>query len=457
MPLADLQPRLAELVEQHDVAGAAVGVLHDGDVTTAAAGFANRRAGVEATPDTVFQIGSQGKMWTATVLMQLADEGLVDVDATVRTYLPDFAVADPQVSKDVTLRHLLTHTSGIDGDNFADFGRGDDCLERYVESCATLGQTHPLGATMSYCNTGFSILGRVVEVVTGKVWDAVMRERLFDPLGLGHTGTLPEEALLHRAAVGHVAPSPGAPLEVAPVWMLPRSCGPMGLINSTVDDVLKFARLHLDAGKGPDGDQLVSAERIGTMLEPQVESPDRFTLGKHWGLGVILFEWDGRRVYGHDGGTIGQSSRLRIVPDADLAIALVANGGAGTQKVYEKLFGELTDELGGIAMPGPLEAPAQPPEVDLERLAGSYERLSVRYDLAPENGRLVGTVTLSGPIAEITPNPVTKVTLIPVDDETFLLHDEESDTPTPAVFYEFHDGIPHFLHSGARANPRVAE
>jgi CubicO group peptidase (beta-lactamase class C family) len=237
--------------------------------------------------------------------------------------------------------------------------------------------------------------------------------------------------------------------------MLPRACGPMGLINSTVDDVLAFARLHLEAGKGPQGDQLVSSERIGSMLEPQVESPDRFTLGKHWGLGVILFEWDGRRVYGHDGGTIGQSSRLRIVPDSDLAIALVANGGSGTQKVYEKLFGELVSELAGIAMPGPLQAPAEPPDVDLERFAGSYERLSVRYDLTPADGRLVGTVTLSGPIAEITPDPVTKVTLIPVADDTFLLHDEESETPTPAVFYEFQDGVPQYLHSGARANPRV--
>ena len=117
----------------------------------------------------------------------------------MRTYLPEFAVADPEVSAAVTLRHLLSHTSGIDGDNFADFGRGDDCLERYVESCASLEQTHPLGATMSYCNTGFSILGRVIEVVTGKVWDAVMRERLFEPLGLDP----------HRHAARGGAPPPG--------------------------------------------------------------------------------------------------------------------------------------------------------------------------------------------------------------------------------------------------------
>ncbi len=136
------------------------------------------------------------------------------------------------------------------------------------------------------------------------------------------------------------------------MWMLPRSCGPMGLINSTVADVLTFARLHLDAGKAPDGTQLVSAEGIAAMQQPQVESPDPHTLGRHWGLGVILFDWDGHFVYGHDGGTIGQSSRLRIVPDAGLAITLVANGG-DTQRVYQAIFGELVSELAGITMPSP--------------------------------------------------------------------------------------------------------
>ena len=166
---------------------------------------------------------------------------------------------------------------------------------------------------------------------------------------------------------GTSAAKPGDPPQVAPVWMLPRSCGPMGLINSTVGDVLTFAQLHLDAGKAPDGTQLVSAEGIAAMQRPQVESPDRHTLGSHWGLGEILFEWDGRRVYGHDGGTIGQSSRLRIVPDADLAITLVANGGE-TQRVYQEIFGELMAELAGIAMPRPLEVPAKPVDVDLASL-----------------------------------------------------------------------------------------
>ena len=85
------------------------------------------------------------------------------------------------------MRHLLTHTSGIDGDVFTDTGRGDDCLERYVALLANVAQNHPLGATWSYCNSGYSLLGRIIEKVTGSTWDAAMRERLFDAARAGST------------------------------------------------------------------------------------------------------------------------------------------------------------------------------------------------------------------------------------------------------------------------------
>ena len=374
----------------------------------------------------------------------------------MRTYLPEFAVADPEVSRAVTLRHLLSHTSGIDGDNFADFGRGDDCLERYVESCATLEQTHPLGATMSYCNTGFSILGRIIEVVTGKVWDAAMRERLFEPLGLTHTGTLPEEALLHRAAVGHVKPSPDASLEVAPVWMLPRSCGPMGLINSTVADVLTFARLHLDAGKAQDGTQLVSAEGIAAMQQPQVESPDHHTLGSPLGtrrhplrLGRARRLRPRRR---HDRPVVTAAHRARRRPGD--------HPGRQRRRDPAGVPGDLrrADGRAGRHRHAPAPGGCRPshPTSTWRASPVPIERLSVRYDLTPEDGRLVGTVTLSGPIAALTPDP---------GDEgdahagrrrrRSSSQDEESTTPAPAVFYEFRDGVPQYLHHGARANPRV--
>lgn len=452
----DLGIRLQALIAEHRVPGAAVGVLHDGELIEAASGVVNLDTGVAATTDTVFQIGSVTKVWTATVIMQLVEEGTLDLDAPVRTYLPDFSVADEEVSAAVTLRHLLSHTSGIDGDHFDDHGRGDDCLERYVASCTTLRQTHPLGATMSYCNTGYAIAGRVIEVVTGRLWDDVMRERLFVPLGLEHTSTLPEEALLHRAAAGHVSPEPGQDPQLAPRWMLPRVCGPMGLINATVRDVLMFARMHMDAGLAADDTRLLSEESVAAMQEPQVQIPDPHTLGSHWGVGWILFDWPGEqphRLYGHDGNTIGQSASLRVAPDANLAVCVLANGGE-TGTFIRALLTELFAELAGIEVPQLPVLPDAPLELDLRPYAGTYERLSVRLDLAVEDGRLAGTTTLSGPLAEVLPNPVQQVWMQPVDTSTFLLYHEGDRDPTPAVFYDFQDDEPRYVHLGARTHPK---
>jgi CubicO group peptidase (beta-lactamase class C family) len=449
-----MRARLAELIVEHKVPGAAVAVLNNGEISDAAAGVINLNTKVDATTDTLWQIGSMGKVWTTTVVMMLVDQGKLDLDAPVRTYLPGFKVADSEVSERVTLRHLLSHTSGIDGDHFEDFGRGDDCLTKYVDACDKLEQTHPLGATMSYCNTGFGVAGRIIEVITGKVWDEAMRERLFAPLGLEQSCTLPEEALLHRAAVGHVSLEPGDPPQRAAVWMLPRVCGPMGLINSTVREVLTFAKMHLDGGKAADGTQLLSEASVRAMQEAQIEVPNPHTLGSHWGVGWILFDWSGRRLYGHDGGTIGQIAFLRVLPDANVAITLLTNGG-DAQSVYEKLMGELFKDLAGVEMPKQPELPQTPLELDLEPYAGVYERLSIRIDLAVEGGRLVGTSTMSGPLAEMLPNPVTKMAMTPIDSSTFQITVEGEPNPDTAVFYDFEGGKPRYVHFGARTHPRV--
>ncbi len=455
---ARLQARLTELALKHQVPGATVGVLHDGEIFEAAAGVTSLETSVRVTTDTVFQIGSMTKPWTATVIMQLVDEGKIDIDAPVRTYLPDFKVADPEVTEKVTLRHLLSHTSGIDGDHFKDFGRGDDCLEKYVDACDTLGQTHPLGATMSYCNTGFSIAGRIIEVLDGKVWDQSMRDRIFTPLNLTHTSTLPEEAIMRRAAVGHVKPTPDSDWRPAPVWVLPRVAGPMGLINSTVRDVLTYAQVHMDGGR-----DLLSKRSVEAMQEPQVDIPDPHSLGSHWGVGWILFDWprrseaepDGRtKLYGHDGNTIGQSAFLRIAPDADLAITLLTNGGnAGA--LYRELFRELFAELADIEVPMLPQRPQTPLEMDLVPYAGTYERLGITLTLDAEDTRLAGTVRQTGELAKVLDTPERKISLVPVDAETFLMFDAEENGPgSPAVFYDFDDGSPRYLHMGARTHPR---
>jgi CubicO group peptidase (beta-lactamase class C family) len=134
-------------------------------------------------------------------------------------------------------------------------------------------RNHPLGATFSYCNSGFSLAGRVIEVLTGKTWDAVLRERLIEPLGLTHTSTLPEEAILHRVAVGHIQPDPDEAHRPVTTWMIPRSAGPAGLINATAKDVTTFARLHLCDGAAADGSVLLSAASTAEMRA--VRSGDR--------------------------------------------------------------------------------------------------------------------------------------------------------------------------------------
>jgi CubicO group peptidase (beta-lactamase class C family) len=446
------QERLALLADKHGVPGANLAILCEGEVVDTSYGVLNLRTKAEVTPDSLFQIGSITKVWTATLVMQLVDEGLLDLDEPVAKYLPDFKVADPEVTRTVTARHLLAHSSGIDGDLFLDTGRGDDCVEKYVAACADLKQNHPLGATMSYCNSGYTVLGRLIEVVRGASWDAVLRERLFTPLGLASAGTLPEEALLHRAAVGHITP-PGQEIQVAPVWGIFRSAGPAGLIHATARETLAFAQLHLADGVAPDGTRVLSAESAQQMRQPQIAVADPYTLGSHWGLGWILMTWSGREVYGHDGGTIGQSAFMRIVPDANVAVCLLTNGGH-TQDLFRDLFNEILGELTSISLPERPEPPAAASAADLTPYGGLYAREGVELTIEVEGDHLVGRVKSTGALAQALggdePPPIQ---IRQVEDDLFVGRSPDDESWTPFVFFEL-DGA-RYLHMGARATPKV--
>jgi CubicO group peptidase (beta-lactamase class C family) len=178
--LADLAPELKEIVDRYrredHVPGVTVAVAVGDEVIEYAAGVLNLNTGVEATTDSLFEIGSITKTFTATLVMQLVDEGLVDLDEPVRTYVPEFATPDREAAERVTVRQLLCHTSGIDGDVFDDFGCGDDALARYTEALKSRRQLHALGQMFSYCNSGYSVLGRLIERVSGLLsWDVALQ------------------------------------------------------------------------------------------------------------------------------------------------------------------------------------------------------------------------------------------------------------------------------------------
>jgi CubicO group peptidase (beta-lactamase class C family) len=416
------------------------------EVQTAAAGVVNRQTLVETTPDTLFQIGSITKLYTATLIMQLVDQGRIDLDAPAVKYLPDLRFADAAETSNVTIRHLLTHSSGVDGDYFEDFGRGDDAIRRYVAACEKLPFIFPLGEMWSYCNAGFVVLGRIIEIMTGRTWEQALHEGILAPIAAAHTVTLPEEALLFRTAAGHFGMAPDAPA-LSPVWGMPRAQAPAGSTPcSTVEDLLRFARFHLDNGKTRDGRQILSEASVREMQREQVHLPPQPGEGAaHWGLGWMEFDWDGRRVIGHDGGTVGQNSSLRILPEEDFAVAVLTNtsptGGVMASRIMRWLFG-----LYGVEMPRRPEPPGTAPDIDLEPYVGTYEKVEMRAEITLAGGQLSLEFTGTGPLASVGPARP-PMPLFPVDD-SLMLQMPAPNFYQPMTFSHFEDGRPKYFFTG---------
>jgi CubicO group peptidase (beta-lactamase class C family) len=448
-PLDLLQQRLDTWRERYHVAGAALGVMLDGEVRSVASGVVNNGTGVETTPDTLFQIGSITKVFTTTLIMQLADEGRIELDAPARKYLPELRFGD---GDSVTIRHLLTHTSGVDGDFFEDFGRGDECVERYVAACATLPSLFAPSAHWSYCNAGFVVLGRILETMLGGSWDAILRDRLLSRIGAESMVTLPEDVLRFRAAHGHNI-DPSLKVALTPRWHMPRSAGPAGATPcAAVGDLLKFARLHIDGGRAPDGSRVVSEGAVTAMQQAQFALPPEPNGPSHWGLGWMLFDWDRRRVIGHDGGTIGQLSSLRVLPDERFAVAALTNtsptGGLLTSRAMAWLF----QEVGGVVTPSRPKPPDDPPKLDLAPYAGTYEKIGMRMTIQQEDGGLTVKYKGTGPLPEVE-QPAMR--LIPVDERLFLQHEPNMNIYQPVVFSEFDGGRPRFVFTSSRISRRV--
>ena len=256
------------------------------------------------------------------------------------------------------------------------------------------------------------LLGRIIEMLDGREWDASLRRRLVEPLGLTRTATMPEEAIMHRAAVGHRP----RPRDAEPVlaWMLPRSLGPAGLIIASANDVLRFARMHLDGGVTLGGARLLTPESAAAMRQPQFELPPGGGGHEAIGLAWRLFRWDDHPVFGHDGSTVGQNAFLRIDPDSRVIVCLLTNASSG-EPLYERLFGEVLGEYAGVALPARWAPVGAAAGADLARYAGRYERTSRRFDVSVRRGRLHAIVTPTGELAEVRDAEPEEFDLYPAD------------------------------------------
>jgi CubicO group peptidase (beta-lactamase class C family) len=455
----EIETRLAELIAEHGIPGAQLAVLDGDEIVETAAGVLSLRTRCPVTEDSLFLPGSIGKLYTATLIAMLAGEGRLDLDAPIRTYLPDFRVQDEHAAEIVTPRNLLCHTSGFDGDHFTDTGRGDDALALYVAGCADLPQLVRPGLIWSYSNSGFSILGRIVEVLERDTFENVLRRRLFEPLGLEHTVSFADEAIVHPTSVGHTSGGDGEGLIVARPWGLARAFGPMGsALVASAGDVLRFVRLHVDGGVNAAGERLLDTRLVAAMQEEQVLLVDDM-LGRGWGLGWILDRWGDVPVIGHDGNSIGQNAFMRVAPAERFGFCLQTNVESALlmyREVAEWLFGE---RFGVGPNPEPVLS-GENSVPDPVRYVGLYQREGLTFDVcADEAGRLLATLTPTHAVAESQGwPPMVDLPLRPTDRaDTFMLRVPIADADLPAVFFSPDDpgGKPTYVHYGGRAKRRV--
>jgi CubicO group peptidase (beta-lactamase class C family) len=393
----DLREVVTRSLDEHRVPGAVVGIVHAGREQVEAFGVTSVENPLPVDSETLFQIGSTTKTLVATAIMRLVEEGRLDMNEPVRTYLPDLHLDNEDVAASVTLWHLLTHTGGWVGDYFGDTGDGTDALERTVAEMAQLEQLTPLGEVWSYNNSGFYIAGRVLAVATEKEFEDAITDLVLEPLGMTNSFFFANDVITRRFAVGHVTIEEKP--TIARPWYLPRGSHPAGGIISSAVDQLKYARFHLGHGVAPDGTRLLSAETMRTMQSEQSQAGGSID----WvGLPWLLRDIQGTRLVTHGGATNGQKSSFVLVPERQFAFTMLTNSDSGdlplaeTEKwVLEHLLGVLEPRLPTMQL-----APAT-----LGAYAGCYESPYGLLDLSIEDQELVLHLTPKPFLENMDPEP----------------------------------------------------
>jgi CubicO group peptidase (beta-lactamase class C family) len=390
---SEIQHVIEGQVEGSSVPGFVAGIWWDGESCEAAAGTANLNTGAPMTADTAFLLGSISKVLVTSMLMRFVERGQVRLDDRVIDHLPDFRLGDGATAEALRVRNLVNHSSGIDAADYApELGRGADAISRYMAALASVGQLYPLGRHISYCNPAFVIAGRLMEVLSGETFDTLIRREIFTPTGMERSVTSGDEAILHRAAVGHIVdPETNVP-RATRRFMLPYSLAPAGsTIITTIPDLLRFARVHLDAGVTPEGERILSPESVEAMATESIREEEMG--GFAVGLGWLLPAMGSTRVLMHTGGSYGGISSLIVVPEKHFACAAFGNSTT-TAPIHQKLHDFVLQEL--LGMPAPAVIAPRTIEVDPSRYAGTYHKQHQTITIASgENGTLAATITLA--------------------------------------------------------------
>jgi CubicO group peptidase (beta-lactamase class C family) len=377
-----LDATIEAAMAEHQIPGVAVGVYYQGEEYVRGYGVTNVDYPQPVDEDTLFRIGSTTKTFTGTTVMRLVEQGLLALDAPVRTYLPGLRLADESVAARVTVRQLLNHSSGWLVEYYTDFGRGADALDRYVAGMAELPQLTPLGQVFAYNNAAVVLAGVVIEAVAGQPYEDVVRAQVLDPLGLEHTRFFSDEIVGYNVAAPHTLDD-GRPVVAPALWPLWRTLHPTGGLISSARDQLRYARFHLGDGQAADGPPVLSSAALRAM---RADPGPGGTLGVEInGVGVSWWQRrtaEGVTVFQHGGDWAGQHSGFFFVPDRGFALTVLTNATSGPRLISEMFFADdgALRQFAGLSNP-----PAVPRALTPAQLA-PYEGLYWAREISPPPG-----------------------------------------------------------------------
>jgi CubicO group peptidase (beta-lactamase class C family) len=372
-------------MQENEVTGLSIALVDGQDVVwTRGFGYADKENDIEATTETIYEIGSVSKLITATAVMHAQDNGLLDIDSPLVEYLPEFSILpplgfEPQLDNPITIRTMLTHHSGIPGN----FLNGDLTLEFRTDYDAWLLDylpgdyaCYPPNFVWAYSNSAYCFLADVVASASGQSWEEYT-DAMFETMGMHQTSYYPHKPFLNEnRARGYFN---GEPLE-----HFYNSHVGAGSVLSNASEMVNFIKMILDHGQS-EGSQVLRPETLDEMLTPQdsgiaLDTLKYYRQGLCWGLSDPELEYAGR-VCGHDGATIGFCCHLQILLDHQLGVVILTNSdqknalGFIVEVGRETLQLALKDKAGidPVKPSGPAYSPhATWPQDKLEALAGVY-------------------------------------------------------------------------------------
>lgn len=349
---AELEGFIEEALPRFGIPGAAVAVVQGGEVVYTG-GFGVKGAGGDApmTPDTPMMIGSVGKSLTTMLMATLVDEGVMDWDTPAVEVLPEFAVADPELSQSITLRNLVCACTGVPRRDLEFFFNADTLsAEGTVESLRTFEFFTGFGEAFQYSNQLVGTGGYAAAAADGADYGSLfagyersLRARVLDPIGMTDTTLSFEEV----EAAGDAATPHSASFEdgYEPIALtlerLLLPIAPAGSHWSTADDMARYLLTELGLGVAPGGARVVSEENLRITWEPQVP----VSANTDYGLGWFVEDYNGLTLINHGGNTLGFTADLAFLPERDLGVVVLTNGqgtnafnGAVRERLFELVF-----------------------------------------------------------------------------------------------------------------------